>query len=629
MNRPVPTVVQAAALAAAVGFVVHFGALFNGFAYDDWVLIAGDPGIRSLDGLWHRLGEPSWPGAFGAEVGGWRPVTTAVWALTWVVSGGSPMAFHALGMVLHALATAGVVVLLSGFLPVVAAGVGGLIFAVHPVHVEAVANGVGSAEPLAAVFALSAAVLYVRGGRSFGIGRSIAVASLYALAILSKEGVAVLPALLLLLDAVRADRTVLGAWSWIRPRLLVHGLMLGALVLMLAGRTAVVGGATAASYPPGASVLQEIPRVWTVLSIWPHYFRLLLLPAELAADYGPGIIPVAYGWTLNAVVGCVLALLTAGVCAVVWRRGRPLGWSSEALEGDIEAGVIPWLRVPVAGALWAAVALLPVANIVFLGPVFVAERTLYLPSVGIAMAGAWLFEVLRRDRARVAAGALVVVLVAGAVRTATRVPVWTSTDAVMEALLDDFPESGRGWLAFGQRAVRDGRDAEARRAFAIALGQLNSEYKESTEVASHLMAMGRPESARLLLRRAWQDEPSWPTAPGLLASVELTAGRPEAAALAAHAAVEADPTNGSLHYLLAEALSRSGRVDEAVPARLRAIEAGLGEGFRSWFLLARDQSMTGDTLGALAALDSAQARATTDDDRTAARYQRQLLTPSN
>jgi len=159
LSLPALSVRRAALFAAVVGGLVHLGALWNGFAYDDLLVIAGDPGIHSLQGLWQRLGEPYWPGSFGSQVGAWRPVTTGLWALTWVASSGSTVALHLPAVLLHASVCALVVLLLSELMSTASALFGGLVFAVHPVHVEAIANIAGTAEPLAAMLALAAAVL--------------------------------------------------------------------------------------------------------------------------------------------------------------------------------------------------------------------------------------------------------------------------------------------------------------------------------------------------------------------------------------------------------------------------------------------------------------------------------------
>lgn len=603
------TPLRAALLAAALAALAYLGALANGFAYDDLVLIAGDPGIRQLEGLGSRLLEPSWPDAFGASVGGWRPVTTATWALVWAAAGESTLAFHALGVALHALATALGVLVLVEIVPVTLAALVGLIFAVHPVHVEAVANVVGSAEPLAAVFAMTAVLLHLRGGTSYALGRVLLVTTAYSLATLAKEGAAVLPLLIFLLDAARRDIRLASAGAYVRDRFTLFASMATALTLVLLARASILGGVSAASHPPGAEILREAPRVWTVFSTWPHYLRLLFFPAELAADYGPGVIPIAFGWNTSAALGVVVGLLFFGGAWWSWRRGSELSSAnnSERIPGLNE-------RIPGLGMLWIAGAMLPVSNVLFLGPVLVAERTFYLASWGACLTVGWLLFSLAEVRGRTAIALAVLVIVGGTVRTVTRVPDWKDTDTIMDALIETRPQSGIGWLALGQRLSNQGRQPEALTAYSYAVTLMNSEYNASTQIATHLMALGRVDSARFFLERAWREHPEWYSAPGLLAAVELNAGRPEQAAPAARAATVLEPGDPSMHHLLAQALSGTGDWSGAAQARRAAIDTGFADRGSTWLQLAGDLLNGADSIGSSLALDSASVRRLNADE---------------
>jgi uncharacterized protein HemY len=77
--------------------------------------------------------------------------------------------------------------------------------------------------------------------------------------------------------------------------------------------------------------------------------------------------------------------------------------------------------------------------------------------------------------------------------------------------------------------------------------------------------------------------------------------------------------NPSVHHLLAQSLSRLGAWEEAVEARRAAIRTGYSDRSGTWLLLAADYLSMGDTLAAMAARDSAEVRARTDAERTAAR----------
>jgi len=211
--------------------------------------------------------------------------------------------------------------------------------------------------------------------------------------------------------------------------------------------------------------------------------------------------------------------------------------------------------------------------------------------------------------------ALVVVL-AGAARTVTRVPDWRDTDTIMSALIETHPESGTGWLALGRRLTSQGRPEEALRAFAYSLAFLNSEYRPSTQVAAHLLSLGRVDSARFFLLRAWREHPEFYTAPGLLAAAELNAGRPERAAAAARAATILEPADPSMHLLLAQALSGLGDWPEAAAARRAAIDNGFRARGGTWLQLAQDHMNGGDLVAAGEALDSASLRPLSESERS-------------
>jgi len=123
-----------------------------------------------------------------------------------------------------------------------------------------------------------------------------------------------------------------------------------------------------------------------------------------------------WGWL------CLLAWATLLVLA--WRRGR---------------------RVEAFGLGWIGVALSPVANLLYPAGVLVAERTLYLPSVGLALAagaalgrgGAGSGAAAARVGARARGGGW-------GVRTALRVPVWRDELTVVLSELEDSPRSFDG-----------------------------------------------------------------------------------------------------------------------------------------------------------------------------------------
>lgn len=436
---------------ALAALAVYALSLRNGFAYDDVPLIPLDARVHSLGNLRGIVFGPYWP-AGGEGLAIWRPLTTLSFAVDWALSGGLPAWFHATNTVLNSAACVLAFLLLCELFTPAAALAGALLFALHPVHVEAVANVVGRGEMLAGIPMLAACLLWARRSAQEmrPAGRTVlATAALFALALLAKESAVMLPCLLLLIDAARGrwrlERGSVSAYARsVLPALVT---LLVVLVAYAALRAAVLGGLVPARPHPAAAVLEDRTHlILTALQAWPVYLRLLLFPRTLLIDYGPRVIMPATAWTGHALAGLLIlaALLAGGVLALARGRGR----AALAL-------------------LWFPVAGLPVSNLLVTIGVLVAERTLYVPSFALAVAAAGGASVVGRLRSnesrRLAAVVGAAALLLLAARTALRVPEWDSTERIFAALVRDRPDSFRAHWVLG-RAARHAGDRDAARA---------------------------------------------------------------------------------------------------------------------------------------------------------------------
>jgi hypothetical protein len=414
--------------------------VLNRFAYDDRYIIEKNASTPDLRHWWNVFASSYWPRGLGGD--GYRPLTMLFYRIEWAAGRHAPWIFHAVNILLYAACAVLVYFIARRLLPGWAAWVTAALFAVHPVHVEAVAGAVGQSEQLVAVTLLLAVLVYLdaraRGDlrpRTMG-----AVALLYAASCFSKEHAIVLPAILaaaelLVIDDPRPPRERVR-----RLRPLYLGLTLVA-VAFVAVRSLVLSdhgiGGFAPFTPFSTLHISNGNRALTALGVVPEWIRLLYWPMHLSAEYGPPDIQIAQGPGLWQLPGLLLlvAILTLGV--VLWRRQRVISF----------------------GIAIVCITLAPSSNFVIPAGIVLAERTLFLPSVGaMLIVGGLLTTIAGRLRARgelthgltrSAAALLAVALLTGAVRSAARTTVWRDNDTLFERMIADAPQTYRAHYMLG------------------------------------------------------------------------------------------------------------------------------------------------------------------------------------
>lgn len=595
-DSPIRSVRSAAVLSWALAVAVFFNAAGNEFAYDDNLIILENAPIQSLETLPQALLEPYWPGPYGQGLGLWRPVTTALFGGQWTLFDGNPVGFHVVNVLLHAGVTVLVVLLLGEILPVAGALIGGLLFAVHPVHVEAVANVVGLAEVLSSFFFLLACILILRARNGLGPRRTAAILALYSLAFLTKEGAITLLGVVFLLDSSKKDLGVRELGPYLAGRWPLYGGLVVLTAMILFGRFLVLGSLAKPFAPLGASLLTEIPRIWTVAATWPHIIRLLFFPLDLSVDYGPAVIPLAFGWSSVNLTGLFLVLGILVLALAAWRRG--------VLSQDrLSSRAVGW------GVVWFVITMSPTSNLLFLSGILLSERTLYLPSVGFVAAAAWALLRLWKVRPRLAPVILVLTVALMSGRTWTRTPAWKNNMEVFHTLTSDHPEAGRAQWVLGDSYFAVGRVREGLRAYRVAIGILGGHYNLLIGVSRNLIGAGYDQAAELLLKYAWEQRPEFGVAPGLLAHIYDRQRRYPEAEAAARYSLDKDSTDAVQHHALSRALQAQGRLEEAIDSRRATIRHGESEHVEQWLWLAQIQLELGDTTQAWASLDSARLRA--------------------
>jgi hypothetical protein len=317
-----------------------------------------------------------------------------------------------------------------------------LFFAVHPVHVEAVAVAVNQSEVLIGLLAAIAVAWYLGRGRTRRLTpvEHAALATTTLVAGHVKESGVMLPALLF------AALVILGRTVWRERKHEALSLIVWqslAVVIVMALRSRIEFETASGTFVTEAFDNQPVwGRFMTMLRIVPEWMRLLLWPATLSSDYSPGLIIPATSWGLDQTLGLTILLL---VIVLAWRLRT---------------------TTPVAsfGIAWCAAGLFPVHNVLVPTGIALAERTLFLPSIGAMIAvGAVLERAPKLFAARpvlgrrllVAGCAIIVVL--GMSRSISRHQVWQNNFQLWGQTVIDNPDGYRPLMAIGSLLERTGR----------------------------------------------------------------------------------------------------------------------------------------------------------------------------
>ncbi|HEY4132749.1 MAG TPA: hypothetical protein VGM50_19200, partial [Gemmatimonadaceae bacterium] len=430
----------------------------NGFAVDDRAVIEQNANVHAIANWWRLFAEGYWPTS--AQAGLYRPITTLAFTIQWALGGGSPFLFHLVSIVLY-VACAWLVYRLAQRLAGPTAGwIAAAVFAVHPVHVEAVGNVVGQAELISTLAVVAAALLYTKHlQRSletptpFSVRAIIEIVALYLVGSLAKENAIILPALLALIhihvrrtaDVPRAARKN-NSWradlAAVRPTYLV---MIAVALAILWIRGAVLVD----SVPAPNTALEGLDftqRLATFCIIVVEWLRLFIWPVRLIPVYSPPYIQVAHGFDASAVPGFLIVLISIIVTIVASRRR-----STHAIALGFE---------------WLAISLFPVSNILFATGIIVAERTLFLPSIGFALiVGTAVALVLERADGKTWRAPLqfcgLGLLAVGLVRSAVHQRVWSDDGHVITAAIIAAPDSYVLDAMYADYALRGGKPAIA------------------------------------------------------------------------------------------------------------------------------------------------------------------------
>jgi len=395
--------------------------LGNRYALDDGLFITGNAYVKNgVRGIPDIFSHDSFKGYFKDQKeiisgGRYRPLSIATFALEYQVAGLAPAMSHSINLVLYGVTGALLYLLLARLFGSEAKSrwwseppfLITLLFMTHPLHTEVVANIKGRDEILALLFGIAgfhAFLSYCERPSGKGTLSLVGGGLFILLGLMAKETVIPFVAII-----------PLGLWFFRSEHRQRLGVVFGTLILPLviyfvarmvfAGPMKILPTAELLNDPFAYASTQE--RVATIFKTLGIYLRLFFFPHPLTHDYYYNQVPLT-------------------------RLGDPSSWIPAVITLGLATFAVAGTRnkSPIAfGLLFFAITFSIVSNLFFSIGTTMAERFLYVPSLGLAISfvfGVLLFseKLMGRTGPRIAAILLIVVSVLFSAKTVARNPVW-------------------------------------------------------------------------------------------------------------------------------------------------------------------------------------------------------------
>ena len=593
-NAKVPEIAHVTLIARAavfVGCVLPFlQVLSHGFiAVDDQLHTYLNPFLngRATGGMW-----TFWTSAYG---GLYIPVTYTAWALIHALGRGgatwNALPFHCTNLILHALNGVLAFELLRYLLSsmpsssarscktvssdpgkdvriVIAAAMGALWFALHPLQVEPVAWVSGLKDVLSGTFSLLSLLLFLMSGHDPANRlplRFLGSLALMALAVLSKPSAVMLPLLGYVLSLPIA-----------RPSKRIRWMGRAGSAVLVVSVPALFVTTGAQPMPGGDFVVPLWARPLVALDALAFYLYKTIFPIGLTLSYGrtPRAALATHAWAYWTWM--LPAALAVALALVWWKNRRPFGWA--------------W--VSLIGLLFFCLGLLPVLGLVPFGYQIlstVSDRYAYLSLLGPAMIVSFVVSrVTGPKRLMFVAGGVMLCIAGLGVMSYRQGTYWHDTLTLAERMLEVAPDNGMSQSTAGEAKMAagdlEGAAVHLERALQLCEPSQVPDYSFELGLARHLQ--GRITEAAGLYRKAIALNPTAPGAQNNLGVILMMQGNPAPAASHFQAAIRFDPLRSAEPYFnLAKAVEQlPGQAEKARALFQQALQLQPGIAQQEHFL---------------------------------------------
>ena len=556
--------------------IVYTPALKNDFVWDDGEYVYKNFSIRSLNSQSFYWMLTSFHAA------NWHPLTWLSLAIDYAFWGIDPFGYHLTNIIMHGLNT-----LLVFFLTIIltvrakegngissskmersiltqtliVAGVTGLLFGLHPLHVESVAWVAERKDLLCAFFVLSSIISYlsytssvIKRHRWIWFNTCLL---LFIFALMSKPMAVTLPVTLLLLDIYPLKRIILcPGKTGKKLSILMEKIPFFALSIASSIITII------AQHSWGAiKSFERMPlsfRLVNGLHSLVFYLKKIIWPYKLVPFYP--LPKYIYPFDLQYIISGILVLAITGMCLWTVKKGNYLFFT-----------------------VWSyyLITLLPVLGIIQVGRQVAADRYTYLPSLSIfllvGIGISWIFKRRVLIKHKVMFGELVlaficIVILLGQL-TIKQIKIWHNSEIFCSYIISVFPKRvpfqyNNLGLAYLKKGELEKAISEYKQALSI-----KSNYPEAhTNLGNAYFRKGRLDEAIAEHKEALAIKPNLAEAHNNLGLVYVKKGMLDEAISEYKKALDVNPNFVEAHTNLGLVYVKKGMLDEAIPEYKKALD---------------------------------------------------------
>ena len=425
-----------------VAIILYIYTVRFDYVLDDQIVITqNDFTKKGFAGIKDIFTTESFQGYFGeqrnlVEGGRYRPLSIASFAVEYQFFGLNKSISHFVNVLLYGLLALVLFRVMSLMFPnkkkkpwfYTLAFVSSLLFVLHPLHTEVVANIKGRDEILSLVGALAALYYVLKFAQNGKTIYSLMSAVCYFLALLAKENaltfLAIIPLSLYFFTKTTTKKIAFRFLSLLSISVLYLIIRYQVIGYFLSSGSEITDLMNNPFY--GMSIGERLATAFYTLAL---YLKLLIFPHPLTHDYYPFQIPIMNWQQLPAIISLLLYLVLGML----------------ALVGLGKKSIISF------GILFYLLTISIVSNIPFTVGTFMNERFLFMPSIGFCIVLGYFITrqlpVFTKEKTGeinlLSIGVLILFVIGFSTKTLLRVPDWKNRMTLNTSAVKNSPNSAR------------------------------------------------------------------------------------------------------------------------------------------------------------------------------------------